>query len=72
MNSQSAYEGKILLIINYSSLRLQPALSASFRPFAPYDKPEIVLVVLVEGGGEGSSASVPVARKVLEYYFNNK
>lgn len=45
---------------------------AWFTVFAPYDKPEIALVVLVEGGGEGSSASVPVARKVLEYYFNNR
>jgi penicillin-binding protein 2 len=45
---------------------------AWFSAFAPYENPEIALVVLLEGGGEGSSYAVPVARKILEYYFNNK
>ncbi len=40
--------------------------------FAPFDKPEIVLVVLVENSGEGSQVAAPVARAVLEEYFNNK
>ncbi len=37
--------------------------------FAPYENPEIVLVVLVEEGGEGHQAAVPVAKNVLEWYF---
>ncbi len=37
--------------------------------FAPYENPEIVLVVLVEEGGEGHKAAVPVAKNVLEWYF---
>ncbi len=45
---------------------------AWFTAFAPYENPEIALVVLVEGGGEGSIYAVPVARQVLEYYFANK
>lgn len=45
---------------------------AWFVAYAPYENPEIAVVVLVEGGGEGHSTAVPVARKMLEYYFANK
>jgi penicillin-binding protein 2 len=38
--------------------------------FAPYDNPQIVLVVLLENAGEGSQVAVPIAREVLEKYFN--
>jgi penicillin-binding protein 2 len=37
--------------------------------FAPVDEPQIVISVLVEGGGEGSSAAAPIAKKVLEAWF---
>lgn len=37
--------------------------------FAPYENPEIALIVLVEEGGEGHQAAVPVAKNVLEWYF---
>lgn len=40
-----------------------------FVGFAPYDNPEIVLVILIEGGGEGHEAAVPVAKEVFEWYF---
>lgn len=39
---------------------------AWFTGFAPFDQPEIVVAVLVEEGGEGSSFAVPVAKQVLE------
>lgn len=42
---------------------------AWFTGFAPYENPEIVITVLIEEGGEGSSAAVPVARDFLEWYF---
>lgn len=41
-----------------------------FVGFAPYEDPEIVLTILVEGGGEGHRAAVPVAKEVLEWYFS--
>lgn len=37
--------------------------------FAPFNNPEIAIVVLVEGGKGGSTNAVPVAREVLEWYF---
>ena len=42
---------------------------AWFTAFAPYEEPEIALVVLLEAGGEGSQAAVPVAAEVLRHYF---
>lgn len=40
-----------------------------FVGFAPYDKPEIVVVVLVENGNKGSYTA-EVARKIMDEYFN--
>jgi len=42
---------------------------AWFTAFAPYDDPEIALVVFLEGGGEGSQTAVPVAAEILRHYF---
>jgi penicillin-binding protein 2 len=45
---------------------------AWFVAFAPYDNPQIALVVFVSGGGEGSAAAVPVANEILNYYFSRE
>ena len=42
---------------------------AWFICFAPVDDPQIVVGVLVEHGGHGSSGAAPLARAVLEKYF---
>ncbi|MCX8127150.1 MAG: penicillin-binding protein 2 [Synergistetes bacterium] len=42
---------------------------AWFIGFAPYDDPRVAIVVLVEEGGTGGVAAVPVAKKVLEFFF---
>ncbi len=41
-----------------------------FTVFAPYENPQIVLTILVENGGEGSSTAVPIAKEVLNWYFS--
>jgi penicillin-binding protein 2 len=41
-----------------------------FTVFAPYENPRIVLTILVENGGEGSSTALPVAKQILAWYFN--
>ncbi len=43
---------------------------AWFTAFAPYNDPEIAVVVFVFGGGEGSATAVPVADEILNYYFS--
>ncbi len=45
---------------------------AWFTCYAPADKPEIAVTVLVEHGGHGGSAAGPVAKAVLEEYFKKK
>ncbi|MEC7539591.1 MAG: penicillin-binding transpeptidase domain-containing protein, partial [SAR324 cluster bacterium] len=41
-----------------------------FVAYAPAEDPEISVVVLVEHGGAGSRAAAPVARKILDFYYN--
>ena len=45
---------------------------AWFAGFAPYDNPEIAIVVMIEDGGEGSTAAVPVARAALDWWAKNR
>ncbi|MBN1261532.1 MAG: penicillin-binding protein 2, partial [Anaerolineae bacterium] len=42
---------------------------AWFMAYAPAEAPEIVVVAWVYNGGEGSTASVPIAQEVLDFYF---
>ncbi|MFP3896858.1 MAG: penicillin-binding protein 2 [Anaerolineales bacterium] len=42
---------------------------AWFTAFAPYEDPEIALVVFLEEGGEGSQMAVPVAADIFRAYF---
>ena len=37
--------------------------------FGPVDFPEIVVTVLVEKGGEGSSVAGPIAREIFDFWF---
>jgi penicillin-binding protein 2 len=46
---------------------------AWFTAYAPYDKPEIAIVVLLEGGEqnlEGSTYAVPITDEILKAYFH--
>ena len=42
---------------------------AWFASFAPYKNPELAMVILVEGGGEGHSSALPVTNEVYKWYF---
>ena len=45
---------------------------AWFTAFAPINNPQISVTVLVEEGGEGSSVAAPIAKKILEEWFENE
>jgi len=47
-------------------------LNAWVAAFAPYDDPQIMLVVLAEDVHEGTVAVLPVAKEVLNWYFSPK
>ncbi|OCR02425.1 penicillin-binding protein 2 [Oscillatoriales cyanobacterium USR001] len=40
--------------------------------FAPADKPEVAIAVIVEGGGFGAVSAAPVAHEVFKTYFQKK
>jgi penicillin-binding protein 2 len=42
---------------------------AWFVAFAPVEKPEIAVSVLVEHGGHGGSAAAPIAKSAIEAYL---
>jgi penicillin-binding protein 2 len=44
--------------------------NAWFTFFAPIEKPEIVMTIVFEKGGQGSQVAGPVARKIADYVFS--
>lgn len=47
----------------------QDRTHAWLTAFAPSEDPEIVVTVLVEGGGEGSRVAAPIAKQIFEEWF---
>ncbi len=45
---------------------------AWFTGFAPYNNPQIVLTILIENGGEGSTYAVPVFKQIIKWYFSDR
>lgn len=45
---------------------------ALFVAFAPFDKPEIAVAVVIEHGEHGGSAAAPIAGRILRAYFDGK
>lgn len=43
---------------------------ALFVCFAPYKDPAIAIMVIVEHGGHGGSVAAPIARRIVDGYFN--
>jgi penicillin-binding protein 2 len=41
-----------------------------FVSFAPYEQPELVLLILVEGQGDETYNAVPITKTVYEWYFS--
>ena len=42
---------------------------ALFISFAPFESPEIVVSVIVDNGGSGSAVAAPIARDIINFYF---
>jgi len=43
-----------------------------FVGFAPVEKPEIAVSVIVENGGSGSKVAAPIARKTMDFYLEER
>lgn len=48
------------------------ATHAWFTAFAPFEEPQIAVTVMIEAGGEGSSASAPVVKNVLQWWAEHR
>ncbi|MGC8651350.1 MAG: penicillin-binding protein 2 [Minisyncoccia bacterium] len=46
--------------------------NALFAAYAPYNNPQIVLLVLIEDPPQGSIATLPVVHDVLSWYYENR
>lgn len=49
----------------------QGQLDAWFVGFAPYDNPEIALLVMIENGGHGGAVAAPIAAQIFDYIFSH-
>lgn len=58
----------------YDAKTLDPRLHdhALFTGFAPVEKPEIVVAVVVENGGFGAQAAAPIGRVVFDYWLSKR
>ncbi|MBI4022286.1 MAG: penicillin-binding protein 2 [Candidatus Andersenbacteria bacterium] len=45
---------------------------AWFTSFGPYDNPELVVTVLLEGAGEGDDVAVPLAEAIWRWWASNR
>ncbi|KTF14720.1 penicillin-binding protein 2 [Pseudoalteromonas sp. H105] len=52
------------------SLKERQRDNAIYIGFAPYEDPQIVVSVVVENTGGGSSVGAPIARQLMDYYFS--
>jgi penicillin-binding protein 2 len=43
---------------------------ALFTAFAPIENPQVAIAIIVENAGSGSSKAAPLARELLDEYFN--
>ena len=55
-----------------SAQNAQGGTDALFVCFAPYDDPEILVLVLIENGGLGGHVAAPIARDILEFYYQQQ
>lgn len=44
--------------------------NAVYIGYAPIENPKIAIAVIVENGGHGGESAAPIARKILDVYFN--
>jgi penicillin-binding protein 2 len=45
---------------------------ALFVAFAPYERPEVAVSVIIEHGEHGGAAAAPIAGRILRKYFEGK
>ncbi len=57
---------------NASQLRRELHDHAWFVAYAPYENPQVIVAIILENAGGGSSNAAPVVRKIMDFYLNNR
>ena len=57
---------------NAAGLKKELHDHAWFTAYAPYENPRLVVTVILDNAGGGSSNAAPLARKVMDYYLNQR
>lgn len=55
-----------------AQIALNSKINALFVGYAPADNPQIAILVLVEDAREGSLNTVPIAKDVFQWYYENR
>ncbi|MFC1625175.1 penicillin-binding transpeptidase domain-containing protein [Patescibacteria group bacterium] len=64
------FEPKVACKTGTAETNVDGKTHAWFTVFAPHDFADIVVTVLVEGGGEGSKIAGPIARDIFDFWFH--
>ena len=62
----------LLMPMLRNSLKERTRDNAMYVGFAPYEKPEIAVTVVLENAGGGSSQAAPLARMMMDKYFEER
>ncbi len=57
---------------NSSAIKKELHDHAWFTGYAPYDDPKVVVSIILENAGGGSSAAAPVVRKIMDYVLSRQ
>lgn len=57
---------------NAAGLKKELHDHAWFTAFAPYENPKLIVTVILENAGGGSSNAAPLVRKIMDYYLNQR
>ncbi|WP_340678159.1 penicillin-binding protein 2 [Paraglaciecola sp.] len=55
-----------------SKIREEHRDNAMYVGYAPYDKPQIAISVVLENAGHGGSEAAPIAKVMMDYYFKDQ
>lgn len=45
---------------------------AWFTAYAPYEDPKLVVTIILENAGGGSSNAAPIVRQIMDFYLNKR
>lgn len=71
-NTLSGLAVKVAAKTGSAQIENNTKTNALFIGYAPADNPEIEILVLVEDAKEGSLNAVPIAKDVMEWYYENR